>query len=182
MKDMAYILKKGVEYGTRKGRIVWGRTVKELLPDIDGSGNPFYRKTVKRHRLSVENSVTEIHRCFLEYFFCEESGWMLNNVFMTSVQESSILDMKSLIEEKDYYISLLETELSSCYKDEEISLLSLMLRWLKNGGCGSEDADTHSNVYGVFDFANLFELMVGDYYGNQLTETDEGIGFNSKSL
>lgn len=154
-----------VEYDTPFGSTAWGRTVNEVTADIFDD-TPIYSKDVKYRTVDIYNEVTEIEKAVLHYLFQETPyGFVMG---MEINESSDKYVFKEMCDEnnRDYYLNILREERIKTFDDDFIRMIDIMISLIE------DDDDSGKNVMAVMRFDNVFEEMLGDWFGNQLSLYD----------
>lgn len=175
---LKWYLENGLYYQKTKesaetiGRTMWGRTVKKKLPEmIDES--PIYRHVIKERFTAQEDCITQLQLEILSYL-CNAKGYRakLASLLNASFQDisdisSSDLNIDEILEDRDLnrqWTEKVEYARQQNYRDDYDELLKLMLSFLSQQ---YKMKATQSGIYGIIKYENLFEVVLGDYLGNQ---------------
>lgn len=140
------------------GRINWKRTIQKSTAVISNNNLIFMNPLIERAK-NIDNVITEIEKFCLavsiEYF-----GWYFGNVKVPK----SIFDL----EDKNYMLSILKSELSISFQDRKKFLINSMITILT----GLDNNKINNKVFniGTNNYLHVWETMVGDIYGTENVE------------
>ena len=152
-------------YSTKKGRTAWGKTVNSITPDYIND-SILYNKTVNMSYVDEIIDITNIQTCILNYLYFE-CGY--RNIFKYNLEiPESCFSAEYLLDEenKEYLIKLLLNEKQLCFKDDDIKVINMMMSFINKDF--RSDLGT-SKAFGLVEFYNLYEVVLGDYLGNQIS-------------
>lgn len=142
-----------------RGRIDWGKTLKQTAPIFGKSGLVYPEPIMKSHTVDYDNLVFLIHKSIV----CNCSklyGWLLQDNL--KIDEIDLLPC-SIVEA----LIVLNRELHNSYSQREIHLFNAMIMYLTslsdNNGAGFE-------VLATPLFQNVWESICGYIYGNHYSE------------
>lgn len=147
------------------GRCHWGRTVARICPDIIDEV-PFYRRCLRRSVHGEHTEISSVQHSVLYHLFKENS---LERVFPFTIDiDAPELRFQHILDNKGYYINLLKNEIACIFDDDFIEVFENIIWYL--GNTYEESKDSSFEIYGVMNFEYVFELMLGDLFGNQLEQ------------
>ena len=162
---------KQTEYSFERGNTLWGRTSSSVCPDLI-NGSPIYRRTIKYHLLDDTNIITDIQKSVLHYLFIDSYLGLLCP-FKIDIEPGRI-SYDDLLQNKTYYIQLLKEHQITIYDDSFYEMFDIIISLLDDNNSYYNSKQNFYTVsdfqcYGLMKYENLFELMLSDYFGNQIS-------------
>ena len=146
-----YKEKETIYHCSKRGKINWGRTIKEIKPVIQDN-EAYYLKFVTRKNTVNENElITLIHK-YCVYLSFEQIGWLFTT-YLPIKPKTGLSKKKMLV--------IVKGKLQNTYNDKNKNLFKNMINILNNIG-----DDSKSNfIYGTNRFEYCWEKMLDKVYG-----------------
>lgn len=160
------------EESKKKGRTSWSKTVNRIVPDYI-QDNIIYPKTIKEIYTNSYDDITDLQMSILNYLY-NEKGYYEKNSFISDNPAfthfevgDTCIDIKELIEDEELCVQWIDkiTFMKQMnFRDDYDALFDLLIKFLKQDFTSSNG----DGLYGIFKFDNLFEVVLSDFFGNQL--------------
>lgn len=106
---------------SKKGRISWSNTVKKVTPVLI-NGSPIYTDFVYQAKFDMETEITKLERSILKLAETNQS--------VIADSEYEYYDRSDLEDRRDYFIGIINNELSRVFDDVKLEKLDIMKKYL----------------------------------------------------
>lgn len=147
------------EYQTKKGKTVWGKTVKQQIPDMIND-TPIYRKPIREKYISTDVDITAVQTCILSHLQ-NRFGYILGyeaDIPDSYMNINDIIGNQSIIQQ-------IQAEKTICFNDIQLKMLEMLEEYLSED---YQESMIFKEVYGVVEYENVFETVLSDYFGSQI--------------
>ena len=151
--ERGYYIEREVEYiSSKKGKINWARTIKNVKPVIQDEEVFYLDFITRRNKINEDNLITLIHEyCVYESFL--KIGWLFTGA----------LPQFPRIKRNDkLFLSVLKEKMAHTYNDKNKNLFKNMILIVKN--LSDENAPMNYK-YGTYRFEDGWEAMIDRVYG-----------------
>lgn len=154
------------------GPVNWDKTVAGCIPDHI-QGFPVYNRLIHQKKVGYEDDISRIEESILAGLFAK-----YGSLIKSSSDLTEYIPLDELGDNR-YYTRVLEERRQLTYLDHELDQLDLMLDFVqkrKNDAYDTAAYDKNGEeiqLLAVSNFEILFELLIGDYYGNQIKITNK---------
>lgn len=148
-----YYKEREVIYSKNKrGKIHWGKTIKNVKPFINANEAFYLNFIVRKNPLSENELITLIHEyCVYESFI--KIGWLY----------TSNLPKKPRIKfNKSLFLSVINNKYSNSFVEDNKTLFSHLMKIVKS--CGGE-LETRNFIFGTDRFEYVWETLIDDVFG-----------------
>lgn len=151
--ERGYYIEREVEYTfSKKGKINWSRTIKNVKPTIQDNEVFYLDFITRRNKINEDNLITLIHEyCVYESFL--KIGWLFTNALPQTPR---------IKRNTKLFLSVLNDKISHTYNDKNKNLFKNMIQIIRNL---SDDNAPLNYKYGTYRFEYVWESMVDRVYG-----------------
>lgn len=149
----SYIEYENTHKIAKRGRINWGRTIKNIKPLIQGSSAVYTDFVVRDSNINEHTLIAEIFQ-YCVYISFERIGWIYSqrNFAKPRIKYNQKLFLNAIAE-----------KMSTTYSDKDKELLVDMSSIIADVG---DDKDIYKNyTYGTFEFEYVWEKLIDVAYG-----------------
>ena len=151
--ERGFYIERDLEYTiSKKGKIDWTRTIKNVKPAIQDEMVYYLNFVTRRNRLNEDNLITLIHEfCVYDSFL--KIGWLFTGA----------LPPQPRIKRNDkLFLSVLRDKISHTYNDKNKTLFKNMMSIINNL---TDDNAPLTYKYGTYRFEYVWEAMIDRVFG-----------------
>lgn len=151
--ERGYYIEREVEYiNSKKGKINWARTIKNVKPVIQDEEVYYLNFITRRNKINENNLITLIHEyCVYESFL--KIGWLFTG---------ALPQLPRIKRNDKLFLAILKEKLTHTYNDKNKNLFKNMILIIKTF---SDENAPLSYKYGTYRFEYVWEAMIDRVYG-----------------
>lgn len=148
-----YYCEKEIVYSnSRKGKINWNRTIKQIKPIVQGTDILYLNFITLKNTVNEDTVLTLIHR-YCVYVAFKKMGWLFS---------PCIPEKPKLVFNKKLFVTVLMKKLSNTFNDQNRTLFRNLLAIIE---ANNNNGDKYNYRYGTTIFSAVWEKMINRVYG-----------------